>query len=247
MSKPIYKEIEITKIIDLMNVLSQYPSLEFFRGQSNAEWTLTPKISRLFLERDEVPDTWERIESFIMSDFKQYAIPHIKRDPKNDFEWLVLGQHYGLPTRLLDWSSNPLKAAFFAVCDDIENEDGALFAFTPMSLIPMLQDYEDIDYSHVISIFPNMIDTRIVVQESCFTAFPIPQEREKFIPLEDANIHNGVYYLLLKIVIPRDKKTLLLRELNFLAVNHRTLFPDLSGLSDHINWRFKHNFTEFGP
>ena len=43
------------------------------------------------------------------------------------FGWLFLAQHYGVPTRLLDWSENPLVAAYFAVLDD-PNDDGCIWA-----------------------------------------------------------------------------------------------------------------------
>src|SRR5262249_39550766 len=54
-------------------------------------------------------------------------------DAHDHFGWLFLAQHYGLPTRLLDWSENPLVAAYFAVTD-IPDDDGCIWALWPDGL-----------------------------------------------------------------------------------------------------------------
>ena len=235
-----FKEIHVSNVIEILTILRQYPGLSIFRGQSNVKWPLIPKIARLF-GHSNVLDTWERLEGFILDDFRKFSVPHIKREPKNHFEWLVTGQHYGLPTRLLDWTTNPLKATFFAAWENVGKMDGALFALSPTSLIPMLGDDENIDFSHMMPVFPNMIDTRIVAQESCFTVFPLPADKKGFKPLEDVSSYQGDYFLLLKMIIPCNKKADLLRDLNFLGVNRRTLFPDLTGLSEQISWDVTQN------
>jgi FRG domain len=51
----------------------------------------------------------------MLAAFKRQARPYIDPMPINDFEWMFVAQHHGLPTRLLDWSTNALAALFFAV------------------------------------------------------------------------------------------------------------------------------------
>ncbi len=231
-----YRETEVTQVGDILKILRDHPSLQFFRGQSDARWTLVPKISRLY-KKGKIPDTWPRLESFILSDFRKYAVINIDREPKNKFEWMVRGQHHGLPTRLLDWSTNPLKAAYFAVNEYSKGRDGALFAFSPDAVVPRFEDDEDIDiFKHLMPIFPNMIDNRIVAQEACFTVFPHAQDYRPFRPLEDITSYDGSYHLMLKMIIPRDWKDTFLHDLNLLGVNSRTLFPDLEGLTEFISW-----------
>jgi len=131
-----------------------------------------------------------------------------------------------------------LKAAYFAVTDYPAKSDGALFALSPTELIPKFEPDEDIDqFQSLMPIYPDMIDPRIVAQEGCFTIFPHAPDRKLFKPLEHSSEHEGSYYKLIKMIVPRDWKQTIRLELNKLGINSRTLFPDLSGLSDFIAWK----------
>jgi len=70
-----------------------------FRGLSNCEYKLIPSIGRIDIPPKNLAR--EIIEKRLFLKFKESAIAYIERVPQNDFEWLALAQHYGLPTSVL--------------------------------------------------------------------------------------------------------------------------------------------------
>src|SRR2546422_6373760 len=77
-----------------------------------------------------------RLEKDSFDLFKMYGISFLEYQPKNEWDWLAIAQHHGLPTRLLDWTYNPLVAAYFAVEEEVAETDSAIYAMPA----PMLLD-----------------------------------------------------------------------------------------------------------
>lgn len=102
-----------------------------FRGQSKAEWSLDPSINRcalrtisrsekLKLERQSV-ELFRSAARFFASAGEHGAL-------SDDVIALMVLRHYGVPSRLLDWSFSPYVAAYFSVCEH-DSVDGAIWAF----------------------------------------------------------------------------------------------------------------------
>ncbi len=107
------EETSINSIVEIMELAKQGAVFKLYRGHGIANWKLTPSICR-------ITDMYNKkislltLENEILKEFKRYSIPYLKSNtPTKIVDWYVLGQHYGLPTRLIDWTSNPLKALFF--------------------------------------------------------------------------------------------------------------------------------------
>ena len=124
-------EKEIRSIQDLLQVLNDdnenYQGAIWYRGQADKHWALMPGYLRL-----ERPPS----ESTLLKRFKQSAAMLVQNTPSQSFDWLFLMQHYGMPTRLLDWSESPLVALYFAVENSGNHEgvDAALWSLRPSEL-----------------------------------------------------------------------------------------------------------------
>ena len=92
----------------------------FYRGHSNANWKLLPSIFR-------TPNGVEK-EHLLFRDMVAHE-PQSFSECKSALDYLVQMQHYGLPTRLLDVTLNPLVALYFA-CEKEENKDGQVYLFS---------------------------------------------------------------------------------------------------------------------
>ena len=83
--------------------LSNSTTTPWFRGQSDLNWKLIPHIHRITglggYERDLIRD-FKLLSHNILQQHKL----------ENEFDWLYVMQHYGLPTRLLDWTESSLVA-----------------------------------------------------------------------------------------------------------------------------------------
>ena len=180
----------------------------------------------------------------------------INTTPKDDFDWLFLMQHYGVPTRLLDWTESPLTAVYFAVENNNKIDlDAALWLLKPIELnkksgilpeeksfIPSFEDNELKNYAVEtlrsvprnkllpIATIATRNSTRIQAQLGVFTIHHLDLN-----PIEKSCTSGE----LIKYLIPAAAKRNLQKELALLSINKFSLFPELSSIGETLKNRLQ--------
>lgn len=236
--------IAVPELFDFIRPTASFsPAGPIYRGQSDAKWGLVPGLFRVREFPREHPKNWDSLEAFSIGAFSRRAKQY-HPDVDSTFSYtLVIAQHYGVPTRLLDWSCNPLVALFFAVCESPE-VDGALFVHTATrgTVAGCNFGVRDIPKYDCWKLLPPSIDRRVEAQQSIFTIHATPSNGE-FEPLdlriEDASKGMSVK----KCVIPKEYKNIIRMQLEMFGVENSTLFPGLDGIGRDVKWGFDRDYV----
>jgi len=149
-------------------------------------------------------------------------------------EQLIHAQHYGLPTRLLDWSSNPLKALFFAVEDcALDQKNAAVFITKHHLFNNGTGAVSTSDSTEHLAFSPEIFHERITAQDACFLSFPLSKESMEVPALSAENLPKNMAFLE-KILIPAQYKKELRKQLAILGITHKTIYPGLEGTTRWI-------------
>jgi len=235
------REIPVKSFEDFISVVRTYDGeYSVYRGVKHKDYDLRPRVGRIVLSDDK---KLLQEEKRLLSWFRDRSVPYVNLDTINweDWDWVALAQHHGLPTRLLDWTRNPLVAAYFAVekehlPHELSNhsEDSAVYVIKRKDIKVISNKYfiDDIrhigdifDWREVVKIVPGHIDARIIAQVGIFTAHPDPTDPN---PFGDEDVE--------KLVIPNAQRRDWKKTLNLLGVNRSSLFPDLDNLASHLTW-----------
>jgi hypothetical protein len=125
---------KITKIEEVVTI-GKVLERNWFRGHPKIYKYLDPRIFREIYKDELYQKLRPYNEYSVVEGFKLVAPSLYSNIPgkEDDLEWLVLMQHYGVPTRLLDWTESILIALYFAVKDS-PNEDGEIWTLYPLAL-----------------------------------------------------------------------------------------------------------------
>jgi hypothetical protein len=199
-----------------------------FRGHHDERWTLEPGIAR------HVPRNGSRsqTERLMFEEFQRVARGHLHHVPADKWEWLALAQHHGLPTRLLDWTTNPLAALYFAVEEPKRGKgkyNAVVWAFR-CARAHAESDSDPLSITEIVFFKPAHVSPRIAGQYGHFTAHPL---RGDSLELPETSRSAD----LIKIVVPDAERARFRRELDRLGINRASMFPDLDGIARQISWR----------
>jgi len=215
------REIWLGSFEDFHQQMQLYNSeKDIYRGVSDKRYGLIPKIGWVPLRprRNRL-----REEGRIFRRFKERAIPYLEHMPRDEWEWLAVAQHHGLPTRLLDWTRNPLVAAYFAV-ENASSKDSAVYILKGYNVIDTERHADPFKYPRVGKFVPPRIARRIEAQLGVFTIHSEPE-----IPFSSDGID--------KLIIPNGLRRNFKKILDRYGINRASLFPGLDGLAVHIKWQ----------
>ncbi len=231
------KVYSIRDYIELIEDLSNKKRHYLFRGQ-RAKDKLLPKFLRNYAGK-RIPSTLQIDEEKMFKDFKRRGRPFLKIEPQNEYEWLALAQHYGMSTRLLDWTSAALFALWFVVTSKRKDEgDGVIWVLSfdeeETQWIPSRDKRLPYGIKYKTKIFfPTHIENRFTAQGGVFTihyyekgAVPVPLNQE-----------TGFKNRMWRVVVDEKSFTNIRNSLNLCGINKLSLFPDFGGLCEHLNWK----------
>lgn len=196
-----------------------------FRGQSSEAWELCPSAGRSTGRKYD-----PLFEERVFRAFKKDARLHTQMSGADDWDWLALGQHFGLPTRLLDWTTNPLVACFFALMDESHPAENAVVYAFPLEekqIVDPATWPSPFKISEVGFLFPSSLAPRISSQRGLFSVHPHPDQAWRHPELEKN-----------RFVIPAEFRFAFQRKLFRMGVDAAHIWADLGGVCGSLKWQY---------
>ena len=248
----------VKEYLDVIEYLREIFDVDdvWYRGVSHVKYGLIPKVYR-----DRLWERHEDYEWWLCVDFENRARPFIPNHHNYSvWDWYFTMQHYGLPTRLLDWTTGSLIALYFAVrkpentyipsvyfmnpywFDEFvykkKNSEGVVYN-TDVKAISEEHESRLLSYlgkwkdspPFPLCIEPAAIDTRIHAQKSVFTI-----HGKHIDPFRILARHNDEAQIV-KIRFSTENASYLKGQLDGMGISEGTLFPGLEGISEDLKWQ----------
>ena len=229
--------------------IGRYRNEFVYRGLSNKEFSLQTSFQRVCSHDLD-------LERSVIRSFIKYGYADLK-DTHSIFQILAVGQHYGLPTRLLDWTYSPLIAAHFATCDLEDFDKDAVIYCVDTSAVrnnlpkplrdQLIKERANIFTSSMLDhAFPSLDsmsqyskDPYVVFFEPASQTDRMANQYGLFSVASDvsANIQNLLpkddksFY---KLIIPSIIKLEIRDKLDYINISERNILPGLDGICKWI-------------
>ncbi len=264
------REVHVKTIEDLMPLLTDQEyrpdlgrnrSAFVYRGMTNADFRMVTSLRR------NCRQLQASLEPAILKNFAKYAVIEDPSIAQSVWRQMIMGQHHGLPTRLLDWTQSPLVALHFSVSEDsleqMEEHDCVIWRMDITQLHSLLPEkYQQVMREFQAEVFSvdmltraarsleeydrDMGDSAMVVIEPPSFSDRIVSQYSFFsvMPMGMDSVEdflNAHTDRTVKYVIDRKLRWRIRDMLDQLNMSERTLFPGLDGLS---RWIARHYFVK---
>lgn len=231
----------VRSVEQLISALRRHEGLSgpvWYRGQATGGRSLLPSLAR--------PPYRLEHELALITKFKQNAVPFLAARPQDEWDWLFLMRHYDVPTRLLDWTENPLVGLYFAVEPrPVPEPDGDLWALLPLELnaranlsapgglpafgvdhvldsyLPQVVASDDPARLDPVAVIGLRQFPRMMAQHSVFTI-----THKDFKPIDKLSPQKHIW----RYVIPGGAKAYIRQQLAVLGITRLALFPELDSV-----------------
>jgi len=220
-----------------------------YRGHTSNDWGLESSLYRAFQDAGEIIENGNKTKTIVKKKHENVMIEHFKSNAHlflshlpeaNDaLSWLALMQHYGAPTRLLDFSFSPYIAAYFAL--EANTEDSAIYCINHkaferldrgMGADKLKAIYRDILHNTnalgralLYAFEPKFTSQRLMAQQGVFLA-PNTLEWSHEQILKNYNLNQTEIY---RWVIPKQLRYEGIRMLKQRNVMSSILYPGIEG------------------
>ncbi|MGQ7938243.1 FRG domain-containing protein [Paraburkholderia sp. D1E] len=254
------KEKRVSSMVELAHELNALPNPYVFRGQADAAWKIESTLERL-LGNGWSADLARKCEDHSLNSFKSKYRIYCggEHRPESKLAWLSVMQHYGVPTRLIDFTTSPYIALYFALesYDPRSGRDFSIFYLNYSDLMERSIDYirardrmfnetrvsinekQDeifetvIDrYSYDIAWVSEPVEANVRIDRQMGTFLISGGLNRRAMEIISSDVYDGVD--MAKIVIPASLYEGAVVALRKMGINSKTIYGDLGGLAKSI-------------